>query len=72
MEEISKKSTKKNLNFVKSMYLVSILYVEISYCAAQTLIFRLNKSVLPLSRSYFSGNASKYWKIADLTAIFLC
>ena len=72
MEEISKKSTKKSSNFVKNMYFVSILYVEISYCATQTLIYRLNKSVPPLSRSYFSGNASKNWKRADLTAIFLC
>lgn len=72
MEEISKKSTKNSSNFVKNMYFVSILYVEISYCAAQTLICRLNKSVPPLSRSYFSGNASKNWKRADLTAIFLC
>lgn len=51
MEEISKKSTKKSSNFVKNMYFVSILYVEISYCAAQTLICRLNKLVPPLSRT---------------------
>lgn len=60
MEEISKKSTKKSSNFVKNMYFVSILYVEIFYCAAQTLICRLNHNNMALSQAQGSCNKVKF------------